>query len=219
MRSSNASRDEPRLAACGPRLLNLDGSDYPSARTFPSVPIAIGHGLLGLWWPRNPFTVRYRQLDADPAAPRIVDWVSGAAVWLRRSALDEVGGWDERYFMYLEDTDLCWRLRRAGWEVAYEPSAVVVHAQGVERVAPALPDAPRASPLRVAVCEDAPDRPARRAAPVRRRLLRSARGAGDGRARVAFLPSVEIARPGRRSGGRMNDRRANLPAVSNALAV
>jgi N-acetylglucosaminyl-diphospho-decaprenol L-rhamnosyltransferase len=122
---------QPRLAACGPRLLNLDGSDYPSARTFPSVPVAIGHGLLGLWWPRNPFTVRYRQLDADPAVPRLVGWVSGAAVWLRRSALDEVGGWDERYFMYLEDTDLCWRLRRAGWEIAYEPSGVVVHAQGV----------------------------------------------------------------------------------------
>ncbi len=122
---------EPRLAACGPRLRNLDGTDYPSARTFPSVPIAIGHGLLGLWWPTNPFTVKYRQLDADPSVPRLVDWVSGAALWLRRSALDEVGGWDERYFMYLEDTDLCWRLRRAGWEVAYEPTAVVVHAQGV----------------------------------------------------------------------------------------
>ncbi len=122
---------EPRLAACGPRLRNLDGTDYPSARSFPSVPVAIGHGLFGLWWPTNPFTVRYRQLGADPAVPRLVDWVSGAAVWLRRSALDEVGGWDERYFMYLEDTDLCWRLRRAGWEVAYEPSAVIVHAQGV----------------------------------------------------------------------------------------
>ena len=58
-----------------------------------------------------------------PSVPRLVDWVSGAAIWLRRTALDEVGGWDERYFMYLEDTDLCWRLRRAGWDVAYEPSA------------------------------------------------------------------------------------------------
>jgi N-acetylglucosaminyl-diphospho-decaprenol L-rhamnosyltransferase len=121
---------EPRLAACGPRLHNLDGSDYPTGRTFPSIPVAVGHGLLGLWWPRNPFTVRYRQLDADASRPRLVDWVSGAAIWLRRAALDEVGGWDERYFMYVEDTDLCWRLRRAGWEVAYEPSAVVVHAQG-----------------------------------------------------------------------------------------
>ena len=121
---------EPRLAACGPRLHNPDGSDYPSARTLPSIPVAIGHGLLGMWWPRNPFTVRYRQLDADPALPRLVDWVSGAAIWLRRRALDDVGGWDERYFMYLEDTDLCWRLRRSGWEVAYEPAGVVIHVQG-----------------------------------------------------------------------------------------
>ena len=96
----------------------------------PSIPVAIGHGLLGLWWPRNPFTAKYRQLDADPAIPRLVDWVSGAAIWLRRRALDDVGGWDERYFMYLEDTDLCWRLRAAGWEVAYEPGGIVVHVQG-----------------------------------------------------------------------------------------
>lgn len=121
---------ESRVAACGPRLRNLDGSDYPSARSLPSIPVAIGHGFLGLWWPTNPFTARYRQLGADPTVPRLVDWVSGAAIWLRRRALDEVGGWDERYFMYLEDTDLCWRLRRAGWEVAYEPGGIVVHVQG-----------------------------------------------------------------------------------------
>jgi GT2 family glycosyltransferase len=121
---------ESRLAACGPRIHNLDGSDYPGARTLPSIPVAIGHGLLGMWWPRNRFTVRYRQLDADPEVPRLVDWVSGAAIWLRRRALDDIGGWDERYFMYLEDTDLCWRLRKSGWEIAYEPAGVVLHVQG-----------------------------------------------------------------------------------------
>jgi N-acetylglucosaminyl-diphospho-decaprenol L-rhamnosyltransferase len=97
----------------------------------PSVPLAVAHGLLGLWWRSNPFTARYRELHADPARSRTVDWVSGAAIWLRRDALDEVGGWDERYFMYMEDVDLCWRLRRAGWEVAYEPTGSVVHVQGV----------------------------------------------------------------------------------------
>jgi N-acetylglucosaminyl-diphospho-decaprenol L-rhamnosyltransferase len=61
----------------------------------------------------------------------IANWVSGAAVWLRRSALDEIGGWDERYFMYVEDVDLCWRLRSAGWRVAYEPGGEVTHLQGV----------------------------------------------------------------------------------------
>ena len=122
---------EARLGAVGPQLRNPDGTSYPSSRTMPSIPVAVGHAVVGLWKPDNRFTTRYRQLDADPTVPRLVDVVSGAAIWLRRAALDDVGGWDERYFMYLEDTDLCWRLRRAGWEVAYEPSAVVDHEQGV----------------------------------------------------------------------------------------
>jgi len=121
---------EPALGACGPRIRNLDGSDYPSARRMPGVALAVGHGLLGLWWRTNPFTTRYRDLGADPAQPRRVDWVSGAAVWLRRAALDQVGGWDERYFMYMEDLDLCWRLGRAGFVVAYEPTGSVTHVQG-----------------------------------------------------------------------------------------
>jgi N-acetylglucosaminyl-diphospho-decaprenol L-rhamnosyltransferase len=121
---------EARVGAVGPQLRNPDGTVYPSARTMPSVAVAVGHAILGIWKPDNRFTAQYRQLDADPSAPRLVDVVSGAAIWLRRAALDEVGGWDERYFMYLEDTDLCWRLRRAGWDVAYEPSAVVHHEQG-----------------------------------------------------------------------------------------
>jgi N-acetylglucosaminyl-diphospho-decaprenol L-rhamnosyltransferase len=120
----------PHLGACGPRLKNLDGTDYPSARRNPSLPLAVMHALLGLWWPTNRFTARYRQLDADPARARDVDWVSGAAVWLRRASLDAVGGWDERYFMYFEEVDLCWRLRSAGWEIAYEPGGVVWHVHG-----------------------------------------------------------------------------------------
>jgi N-acetylglucosaminyl-diphospho-decaprenol L-rhamnosyltransferase len=122
--------EEPALGACGPRIRNVDGSDYPSARRSPGVALAVAHGLLGLWWRANPFTARYRELDADPSQPRSVDWVSGAAVWLRRDALDAVGGWDERYFMYMEDLDLCWRLRRGGFDVAYEPAGAVVHVQG-----------------------------------------------------------------------------------------
>ena len=122
---------EADLAALGPTLLNSDGTVYPSARTVPSVADAVGHGLLYFVWAGNPFTRRYRQVDADSSRPRDVDWVSGAAVWLRRSALDGVGGWDERYFMYVEDVDLCWRLRRAGWRVAYEPGAAVEHLLGV----------------------------------------------------------------------------------------
>jgi N-acetylglucosaminyl-diphospho-decaprenol L-rhamnosyltransferase len=121
---------EPDLAAAGPLIRNPDGSIYPSARSVPRLRDAVGHGLLGLVWRTNPFTRRYRQLDADPRRPRDVDWVSGAAIWLRRDALTNVGGWDERYFMYVEDVDLCWRLRNAGWRIGYEPGGTVTHVQG-----------------------------------------------------------------------------------------
>lgn len=122
---------EPALGAVGPRILEPDGSVYPSARRVPSTRDAIGHAVLGSIRPGNAATRRYRELDADPEVAREVDWVSGAAIWLRRAALDAIGGWDEGYFMYVEDVDLCWRLGRAGWTVAYEPSAVVTHVQGV----------------------------------------------------------------------------------------
>jgi N-acetylglucosaminyl-diphospho-decaprenol L-rhamnosyltransferase len=121
---------EPDLAAVGPTLRNPDGSQYPSARAHASTGDAVGHAVLGRLFPRNRFTRRYRQLDARWDRPRDVDWVSGALMYLRRSALDSVGGWDERYFMYMEDFDLCWRLRRLGWRVAYEPSGRVTHVQG-----------------------------------------------------------------------------------------
>ena len=122
---------EPELGVLGPQLHNPDGSVYPSARRVPSMADAVGHGLLFFVWRDNPFTRRYREIDADPSLAREVDWVSGAAIWLRRAALDAVGGWDERYFMYVEDVDLCWRLRRAGWRVAYEPAGTVEHLLGV----------------------------------------------------------------------------------------
>jgi N-acetylglucosaminyl-diphospho-decaprenol L-rhamnosyltransferase len=124
---------EDDLGALGPSIRNPDGSPYPSARRDPGPGDALGHAVLGALWPDNPFTRRYRNLDLAPDLPRDADWCSGAAVWLRRAALDEVGGWDERYFLFFEDVDLGRRLRRAGWRVAYEPSARVTHALGASR--------------------------------------------------------------------------------------
>ena len=122
---------EPELGALGPSIFNVDGTRYPSARAIPRLRDAIGHGVLGLVKPTNRFTRRYRELDADATLPRDVGFVSGAAIWLRRGALEQVSGWDEDYFMYVEDVDLCWRLRNAGWRIAYEPSGRVEHVQGV----------------------------------------------------------------------------------------
>jgi N-acetylglucosaminyl-diphospho-decaprenol L-rhamnosyltransferase len=122
---------EPDLALAGPLIRNLDGTVYPSARTFPDLVDAIGHGLLGSVAPANRFTRRYRLLDWDHGEAARVDWVSGACFLVRREAWQAVGGFDPRYFMYLEDVDLCWRLGALGWGIGFEPAAEVVHVQGV----------------------------------------------------------------------------------------
>lgn len=128
---SEALDRDPGLAAVGPRMENLDGTLYPSVRRFPDLGVAFGHAFLGLVWPGNPATRRYRMLDWDHERPAPdVDWVGGACMLVRRSAFDVVGGFDEAYFMYVEDVDLCWRLGCAGWRIGYEPTARVVHALG-----------------------------------------------------------------------------------------
>jgi N-acetylglucosaminyl-diphospho-decaprenol L-rhamnosyltransferase len=122
---------DPTLAIAGPRIMGSDGVRYPSARRFPSAATAVGHALLGIVAPGNRFSRRYRMDDLDPTAPSAVDWVSGAFFMARRRAFAELGGFDESYFMYLEDLDLCWRAHRAGWTVAYVPGAVITHEQGL----------------------------------------------------------------------------------------
>lgn len=115
----------------GPRIENDDGTLYPSARTFPHLFDAVGHAFLGAVAPNNRFTRRYRLLDWDHASARRVDWVSGACFVIRGDLFRSIGGFDQRYFMYLEDVDLCRRVGDAGFGVSYEPAACVMHVQGV----------------------------------------------------------------------------------------
>ncbi|MGH9101122.1 MAG: glycosyltransferase family 2 protein, partial [Acidimicrobiales bacterium] len=121
----------PDWAIVGPRIVDTAGEVYPSVRRFPSMTDAAGHALLALLRPDNRFSRRYR--DRIGEEPRAVDWVSGACFCARRSALEELGGFDEAYFMFAEDIDLCWRAGRAGWGVGVEPHAVVTHVHGASR--------------------------------------------------------------------------------------
>ncbi len=122
---------DPGLAAVGPRVEDPDGSLYPSVRRFPDLVVAAGHAFLGYVAPSNPFSRAYKLLDWDHSRAGDVDWISGSCLMARRAAFDAVGGFDESYFMYAEDVDLCWRLRRAGWRIGYEPAGRVVHAGAV----------------------------------------------------------------------------------------
>jgi N-acetylglucosaminyl-diphospho-decaprenol L-rhamnosyltransferase len=123
--------EHPGTAVVGPQVVGASGRLYPSARRFPGIVESFGHGIVGQFWPGNPFSRRYTMAEWDHESPREVDWVSGSCFLARRAAWEQVGGFDASYFMYLEDVDLCWRLRQLGWAVAYEPAARVTHVQGV----------------------------------------------------------------------------------------
>jgi len=116
---------KPGVGICGPRLERADGSfDHASRRTFPTTLSALGH-----------FSGIGRRLSSGPLAayraPQVergrVDAVNGAFMLIRRAALDEVGLFDESYWMYMEDLDLCYRFKQAGWEIWFEPGVTVVH--------------------------------------------------------------------------------------------
>jgi N-acetylglucosaminyl-diphospho-decaprenol L-rhamnosyltransferase len=119
----------PRAGALGPLINDPDGTVYPSARHQPSIVRGGMHAVVGPFWKSNPWTAAYRQ-DRQEPSERVVGWLSGACLLLRRSAFDDVSGFDERYFMYMEDVDLGDRLAKAGWQNVYVPSAEVLHHKG-----------------------------------------------------------------------------------------
>lgn len=117
--------EHPRAGAAGPQLLMADGRPYPlSARRFPT----LWTELLEKAGLRGPSFSRLALMLGDETAE--VPAVSGAAVCVRRSAWEEVGGFDERYFLYAEDMDICQTLRAAGWEIYYVGRARVMHQGG-----------------------------------------------------------------------------------------
>ena len=127
----HALEDHRSWALVGPRIFSEDGEVYPSVRRFPSFTDAAGHALLAQFKPDNAFTRRYN--PGTPAGDVVTraGWVSGSCFLARRSALEDLGGFDEAYFMYAEDMDLCWRAHEAGWGVGFAGTAEATHVQGV----------------------------------------------------------------------------------------
>jgi GT2 family glycosyltransferase len=127
-------RDE-NCAIVGPRILNPDGSVQGSARGDPNMFTGLfgRTAVLGRLMPGAGISRRNVVSEAairSGHASVIVDWLSGACMLARRDALAKVNGFDERYFLYWEDADLCRRLRAAGYHVRYVPGATAIHRVG-----------------------------------------------------------------------------------------
>jgi hypothetical protein len=119
------------VSACGPALLNGDGSPQRTGVRFPSLWNLFVEALfLDRLFPRTRLFGAHRELYADPAVPRMVDYVQGSCLLVRRETVDRIGLLDESFFMYFEETDWCKRMNDSGGEVWYVPAARVVHLGG-----------------------------------------------------------------------------------------
>jgi GT2 family glycosyltransferase len=120
--------EHPRCGVAGPRMLYADGSWQPSRRSFPTIGATLVRRTpLRLLFPPLRWQRRHYLLDERPEEPIPAETMLGAFLLLRRSMLDEIGGWDAGFRMYCEDIDLNYRAARAGWERWYVPAAVVRH--------------------------------------------------------------------------------------------
>ena len=121
----------PQLAVAGPRLVGLDGRVQASVRGFPTVwRLATEYFFLRKLAPRSRAFNAFYGAGFDYASTRQADFLMGAVLLLRREAVVQVGNFDEDFFMFSEETDLCYRMREAGWTVEFDPASEFVHVGG-----------------------------------------------------------------------------------------
>lgn len=126
----------PRTGIAGGKLVNPDGSLQYSCRTFYTLPTLLYRRTpLGKLFPKNRVVRDHLMLDWDHSSTREVDWMLGACLMVRTEAIREVGLMDERFFMYFEDVDWCYRMKQHGWGVMYVPGAVMKHVHRRESAA------------------------------------------------------------------------------------
>ena len=120
---------DPDIGALGPKVLNTDGSLQYSCRRFPTLMTGFfnRYSLLSWWLPDNPYTVQYLMKDFNHDENREVDWLSGCCLMVPYTIFEKVGGFDEHYFLFNEDVDLCRTINKGGKRVIYFPEATVIH--------------------------------------------------------------------------------------------
>lgn len=126
----NYLNENTQIAVAGPKILDGDGRLQGSARRFPTIWTSMfgRKSPLTKLFPNNPITKReFICFNGQKSKPQTVDWISGACMVIRRKAIMQVGGFDDGFFMYWEDADLCKRLKDAGWSIIYYPQTQVYH--------------------------------------------------------------------------------------------
>ena len=123
---------KPEAGICGPKMIDQKGNIQFSCRLFPSYLTAISssQSILNRVFPDNFLSQKYLLKEWDHSQIREVDWVSGSCLLAKREMLEKVGLLDERFYMYVEDVDLCYRAKKSGFSVFYFPEVLVIHHVG-----------------------------------------------------------------------------------------
>lgn len=117
--------------ACGPKVLNPDGSLQPSCHHFPTILMRlIEHTRLRHKYPKSKVFGKEYMTYWNYHEIKEVDWITGCSLMLRKTVLDQIGTLDENYFMYTEEMDICYRLNKAGWKVMFYPFVSIIHYWG-----------------------------------------------------------------------------------------
>jgi len=120
---------KPEKGICGPKMIDKEGKLQFSCRSFPSYLTAISssQSILNRIFPENFLSKKYLLKNQDHSQITEVDWVSGSCLLAKREMFEKVGLLDERFYMYVEDVDLCYRAKMAGFSVFYFPQVLVIH--------------------------------------------------------------------------------------------
>ncbi|MCK4328940.1 glycosyltransferase family 2 protein [candidate division WOR-3 bacterium] len=125
-------KNKKEAGCVAPAITYPDGNPQPSVRSFPTfLKVFCGRqSLFTRLFPNNPITRSYLLTDLDHTKQQEVDWVMGACIMTRKSTLEEIGLLDEKFFLFVEDADLCYRLKEHGYKVFYIPEVKVIHLFG-----------------------------------------------------------------------------------------
>jgi N-acetylglucosaminyl-diphospho-decaprenol L-rhamnosyltransferase len=141
----------PTVGLIGVRQVVPDGSLDTTIRRFPNALRALGDALSAERLPRRPRWLGERELDRSLYDREVgCDWTSGSFMLARREAIESAGFLDERYFMYSDETDLCRRIKNAGWEIRHLPSMTILHHDGKAGIKPSIESLSAASRIRYA---------------------------------------------------------------------
>ncbi len=122
-------RVHPDVGAVGPKLLNADSSLQLSCGSLPNLFVELWDKIRYSLHRKGGKSIRLLY-DRFHRRTREIGWITGACMMVRSDAFRSLGGFDENYFMYFEDKDLCCRLKKSGWKIIYFPAAAIIHLLG-----------------------------------------------------------------------------------------